>query len=186
MVGEHGLVGRPYGVGSRMKLTYTRAIIDAIHSGAGLGADRHRSNLRFRLANALPRRAGCDAATGEDLVRPGGVSPGRQKARRLVPGGFRQVRRQSERRDSVGGAEIASLEFSLLAPAAFNPGPTATARLRDVRCRRWIRGKQSPGGTTYPAREVVDYYALSEQRCNAARSAKIWQFLRRLREFSEG
>ena len=36
-----GWSGGPYGVGSRMKLKYTRAIIDAIHSGALLDAPTH-------------------------------------------------------------------------------------------------------------------------------------------------
>ena len=40
-----GWTGGAYGVGSRISLRYTRAIVDAIHSGALLSAPTHPTSI---------------------------------------------------------------------------------------------------------------------------------------------
>ena len=65
-----GWTGGPFGVGSRMKLSHTRAIIDAIHCGAWPTSRRDGSDLSRRGADALPRRARRNSASARHMARP--------------------------------------------------------------------------------------------------------------------
>ena len=84
-----GWSGGAYGVGSRMKLKLTRAIINAIHSGElAQAANGARSGLRLRRADRLPRRAGRNPDPAEHLERQGQLRRHGQKLAKLFRDNF--------------------------------------------------------------------------------------------------
>ena len=65
-----GWTGGPYGVGSRMKIAYTRAMITAALTGQLDDVAVHaRSDLQHRGADALPGRAGQRPRSARHLAR---------------------------------------------------------------------------------------------------------------------
>ncbi len=96
-----GWSGGPYGTGHRISLKHTRAIIDAIHSGALCHRPhRTRSGFRFRCGHRLPERPDRhhDSTTG--VGRPVSLRRGGEAPRGAVQREFQDVWR------AACGAEI--------------------------------------------------------------------------------
>ena len=81
-----GWSGGPYGVGKRMKLAYTRAIIDAIHSGALADAPTTPDPVfGFDVVTACPDVPPEILIPQADLARPVGLRRDGEEARGAVP-----------------------------------------------------------------------------------------------------
>ena len=86
-----GWSGGAYGVGHRMKLRYTRAIIDAIHAGrAGRRAHGPRPDLRLRRGHGMPRRSPGDPPAARHLGRQGAYDATARKLAGLFRDNFRK------------------------------------------------------------------------------------------------
>ena len=95
-----GWTGGPYGIGSRIQLEYTRAIIDAIHRGTlePLGNARG-SGVRLGRAGRSAGRAAADPAAAQHLGRRGRLRSGRRAIGHDVRRAFPQICRPGQRRN---------------------------------------------------------------------------------------
>ena len=103
-----GWSGGAYGVGSRIKLKYTRAIIDAIHSGAlAERADRRGSGLRLRGPDqraprcrprcCMPRNTWADKAAYDEKAK---------KVAQLFRENFKKYEAQASAEVRAGGPKL--------------------------------------------------------------------------------
>ncbi|MEZ4612890.1 MAG: phosphoenolpyruvate carboxykinase (ATP) [Caldilineaceae bacterium] len=87
--GQHGVDGRPHGVGYRMPIKYTRAMVNAALDGVLDRGDDHGSRLRLRRAHELSRRARRGAHPGQHLAGQGCVQrPGARKLAKMFVDNF--------------------------------------------------------------------------------------------------
>ena len=103
-----GWTGGAYGIGSRMKLAYTRAIIDAIHSGELAKVPTHdRAGLRPVDSHRLPRRArrACSAREAPGPTRPPTTRQALHLAK-LFQANFAQYADQATAEVRVAGPKI--------------------------------------------------------------------------------
>jgi phosphoenolpyruvate carboxykinase (ATP) len=84
-----GWSGGAYGTGKRMKLAYTRAIVDAIHSASWPAADPAGPDLRPGDPEVLPGRAGRDPRAAQHLGGQGGLRRDLPQAGRLFAENFK-------------------------------------------------------------------------------------------------
>ena len=127
---QHGLERRPHGVGKRIKLAHTRAIIDAIHSGALASAKTKRDpRLRVRGRHGMPRRVLGNPVAARHLVGQGGVRRGGQEAGRAVHGELQEVRSgaSAEVRRALAQPRDAGVEHMDWLFDLYRTNPTAQA-----------------------------------------------------------
>ena len=100
-----GWTGGIYGVGRRMPIKATRALVTGALDGS-LNAVKlpHRSLFRLFRANVGARHRAASALSHEDLAGQSRLRRHRAQARRHVPDEFHQVRRGRRRRGALGRA----------------------------------------------------------------------------------
>ena len=95
-----GWSGGGYGVGKRIKLAHTRAILDAIHAGALAERKTRRDPVfGFEVRHRLPRRAAGDP---RGRATPGRTRPPTTRRRESSPGFPRQLQKY----EAVASADI--------------------------------------------------------------------------------
>ena len=100
-----GWTGGKFGVGRRMPIKATRALLDAALSGDPQGpADAHRSAVRLPDAHLAARRRSRHPQPARDLGRQGRLRRPGAGARRHVQQELRQVRGARRRRRQGGGS----------------------------------------------------------------------------------
>ena len=125
-----GWSGGAYGVGKRIKLTHTRAIIDAIHTGALANATTERDPVfGFDVVDRVPGRARGDPQAAQHLGRQGRLRRDGEEARRPVPRELQEVRGRRQRGDQGRGS---GMKIGTSAAAW-------VARCRLVRCSRAVK-----------------------------------------------
>ena len=96
-----GWTGGPFGVGSRMSIAHTRAMITAALSGAldNVGYQRHPI-FNLEMPTSLPGRAGGGARSAQHVVRQGRVRRAGEEARDDVRRELQDLRRRRRHRPS--------------------------------------------------------------------------------------
>ena len=90
-----GWSGGPYGVGRRIKLANTRAILDAIHAGALTHAPTEREPFfGLHVVTGCPNVSQGHPRPEIDLERPRQLRRGRDEAGNAVPEQFSDLRRR--------------------------------------------------------------------------------------------
>ena len=96
-----GWSGGAYGVGSRIKLAHTRAIIDAIHSGALADAPTQRDpNFKLDYCTRCPDVPDTLLQPVSRLERSSRLRSDRPKTGRPIPREFREVWRRKRSGES--------------------------------------------------------------------------------------
>ena len=105
-----GWVGGPYGVGKRISIRYTRALLNAALSGKLLDVEFTTDPVfGFQVPKTLPGRAGARARPGGVLAEPRALHAAVPAARGALHRELQEVRRARGARSGAGRAEAVGI-----------------------------------------------------------------------------
>ena len=128
-----GWSGGGFGVGERMSIRHTRAMVRAALDGT-LAAAREldRSALRHAGAQRLPRRAGRGAEPQEHLEGQEGLRQRRARRRQALRGELPAVREPRRRQGEAGGDPGGGLSCFMLLDRGIRPSTRRTLAAEDA------------------------------------------------------